>query len=66
MEKQVIVMIKDETGATVSEKAYSLGADTSNLSKIEASIENLRGTMLTDLTHSVLSLEQSAHEKKAR
>jgi hypothetical protein len=66
MEKKVIVMIQDESGTIVSEKSYSLGSDTTNLSKIEASIENLRGKMLTDLTKSVLTLEQSAHEKKHR
>ncbi|TAE75181.1 MAG: hypothetical protein EAZ85_03120 [Bacteroidetes bacterium] len=64
MEKKVIVTIQDETGNIVSEKSYSLGADTDNLSKIEASVENLRSKMLTDLTKSILVLEQSAHEKK--
>lgn len=64
MTKKVIVTVQDETGSIVSEQSYCLGADTANLSKIEASIENLRGKMLSDLTKTVLTLEQSAHEKK--
>lgn len=64
MEKKVIITIQDETGNIVSENSYSLGADIDNLSKIEASVENLRSKMLSDLTKSILVLEQSAHEKK--
>lgn len=56
--------VQDEFGNTVSETAYALGADTDNLSKIEASVEGLRGKMLGDLTKELLKLEQSAHEKK--
>lgn len=56
--------VQDESGNTVSETAYDLGSDTDNLSKIEASVEGLRGKMLGDLTKELLKLEQSAHEKK--
>jgi hypothetical protein len=62
--KKVIMTIQDDLGNTVSETAYCLGTDTDNLSKIEASIEGLRGKMLTDLTKELVKLEQSAHEKK--
>ena len=58
--------VQDDFGNVVSENAYSLGADTDNLFKIEASVEGIRSKMLTDLTKNILTLEQSAHEKKVR
>ncbi len=42
--------IQDNLGNTISETVYSLSTDTDNLSKIEASVESLRGKMLGDLT----------------
>lgn len=58
------MIIQDDLGNTISETAYPLGTDTDNLSKIEVSVEGLRGKMLGDLTKELLKLEQSAHEKK--
>lgn len=62
--KKVIMTIEDGLGNVVSAKEYSLGVDTDNLSKIEASVERLRSKMLGDLTKDLLALEQNAHEKK--
>lgn len=62
--KKVVMTIQDDLGNTISETSYSLGTDTDNLSKIEASVEGLRGKMLGDLTKELLKLEQSTHEKK--
>ena len=59
-----MMTIQDDLGNTISETAYSLGTNTDNLSKIEASVEGLRGKMLGNLTKELLKLEQSAHEKK--
>jgi hypothetical protein len=48
----------------VSKKEYPLNADTNNLSKIEANVEGLRSEMLSDVTKSLLTIEQNAHKKK--
>ena len=54
--KKVIVTVQDDSDNTISETTYFLGNDTDNLSKIEASVEGLRGKMLSDLTKELLKL----------
>jgi hypothetical protein len=62
--RTAILTIKDEAGNIVSERSYPLDSNLANLTKIEQNVENLRGELLCDLTSDLLSLEQSAHEKK--
>lgn len=62
--KTATLTIKDELGNIISEREYALDSDLGNLTKIEQKVEELRGTLLCDLTEDLLSLEQSAYEKK--
>jgi hypothetical protein len=64
MGKKIIITVEDESGNMVSKKEYPLNADTNNLSKIEANVEGLRSEMLSDVTKSLLTIEQNAHKKK--
>lgn len=61
---QIRIQILDDLGQELRTKQYDLGTDLESLSKIEDSIEKLRAVMLSDITHELLSAEQTRHEKK--
>lgn len=61
---RIKVIVTDDAGEAISDHAYEIRTDLTNLTKIEAAIESLRPTLLGDVTQDLLSQEQSAFTKK--
>ena len=58
------VIMEDENGNAVTSKYYELGTDFSNIDKIEDSVLSISGTVLSNITHHLLSVEQERFLKK--
>lgn len=61
---RVKVILEDESGNEVSSNYYDLGTDFKNMDKIEESLVSVSGSMLTDISHQMLALEQEKFLKK--
>lgn len=60
----VKLIIYDDMGTELSTHAYELSNNLERLDTVEVAVEGLRPTLLSDLTHDLLSAAQSRDEKK--
>ena len=63
---QVKVILTDDEGQELGTHAYPLGAELTTLGQMEASLEELRPQLLSDLTRDLLEAEQERCQKKRR
>ena len=63
---QVKVTVTDEAGNVIGAHDYQLAAALTTLGQMEASLEELRPQILSDLTRDLLEAEQERFQKKRR
>jgi hypothetical protein len=61
---KVKITIENELGEAISTTSYDLGSDFSTMDKLEDAISSISGTMLTDISSTMLSVEESSFLKK--
>ncbi len=61
---KVRITIENDLGESIELKSYELGSDFDKMYKLEAAISAVAGTILTDITSGVLTLEESSFLKK--
>lgn len=63
---QVKVILTDDEGQELGTHAYHLAPELTTLWQMEASLEELRPQILSDLTRDLLEAEQERFQKKRR
>ena len=63
---QVKVILTDDEGQELGTHAYALAPELTTLGQMEASLEELRPQLLSDLTRDLLEEEQRRFQKKLR
>ena len=61
---KIRITLENDLGESVDVKSYELGSDFNKMYKLEAAISSVAGAMLTDITASVLALEEQSFLKK--
>ncbi len=61
---KIKIIVENDLGESVELKSYELGSDFDKMYKLENAISAISGEMLTDITASVLSLEEQSFLKK--
>ena len=61
---KIRITIENELGESIAVNSYELGADFNKMYKLEAAISAVSSAMLTDITASVLALEEQTFLKK--
>ena len=61
---KIRIILENDLGESIDVKSYELGTNFNKMSKLEAAISAVSGAMLSDITASVLSLEEQSFLKK--
>lgn len=61
---KIRIILENDLGESIDVKSYELGSDFNKMYKLEAAISSVSGAMLTDITASVLALEEQSFLKK--
>jgi hypothetical protein len=61
---KVKITVENDLGEVTSTKSYELGSDFGNMDKLETAISSVSSTMLTDITSTLLLMEEEAFLKK--
>ena len=61
---KIRVILENDLGESIALKSYELGTDFNKMHKLEAAISAVSQVMLSDITASVLALEEETFLKK--
>ena len=61
---KIKIIVENDLGDWVELKSYELGSDFDKMYKLENAISAVSGSILTDITASVLALEEQSFLKK--
>ena len=61
---KVKITVENDLGEVTSMKSYELGSDFESMHKLEKAILSVSSTMLTDITTTILRLEEDTFLKK--
>lgn len=61
---KIRIILENDLGESIDVKSYELGTDFNKMYKLEAAISAVSGAMLSDITASVLALEEKTFLKK--
>lgn len=61
---KVNITVENDLGEVTSTQSYDLGSDFGSMDKLEKAILSVSSTILTDITSTVLRLEEDAFLKK--
>lgn len=61
---KIRIILENDLGESIDLKSYELGGNFNKMSKLEAAISAVSGAMLSDITASVLALEEQSFLKK--
>ena len=61
---KIKIILENDLGESIALKSYELGTDFHKMSKLEAAISAVSDAMLSDITASVLALEEASFLKK--
>ena len=61
---RIRIILENDLGECVNVNSYELGSDFNKMYKLEAAICAVSGAILTDITASVLALEEQSFLKK--
>ena len=61
---RIRIILENDLGESVNVNSYELGSDFNKMYKLEAAICSVSGAILTDITASVLALEEQSFLKK--
>ncbi len=61
---KIRIIIENDLGESIDLKSYELGTDFNKMYKLEAAISAVSVVMLSDITASVLALEEQSFLKK--
>ena len=61
---KIRIILENDLGESIDLKSYELGTDFNKMYKLEAAICAVSGAMLSDITASVLALEEQSFLKK--